>query len=64
MRRLGRPTAHRMAMLRNMAGSLIMHESITTTQAKALELKSFVEKLVTLGKKGQLHHRRSALSTL
>ena len=51
-------------MLRNMAGSLIENESITTTLPKAKELRGVVERLVTLGKKGSLHHRRQALSYL
>lgn len=61
---LGRNSSHRKAMLRNMATSLIKHESITTTLPKAKSLRSVVEKLVTLGKKGEIHHRRLAAKTL
>ena len=57
-RRLGRDSAHRKAMLRNMVTSLILHERINTTEAKAKELRSVAEKLVTLGKRGDLHARR------
>jgi len=63
-RKLGRKTAHRLAMLENMANSLITHEQITTTLPKAKELRSFVEKLVTLGKKGGLANRRRAIAIL
>lgn len=63
-RKLGRESSHRRAMLRNMATSLINHESITTTLPKAKELRSVVEKIVTLGKKGSLHNRRQAASYL
>ena len=59
-RKLGRDSAHRKALLRNLATSLITHERITTTLPKAKELRSVVEKMVTLGKKGSLHHRRQA----
>ncbi len=61
-RKLGRTTSHRTAMFANMAASLIKHEQITTTQPKAKELRPFVEKLVTLAKKGDLHARRQAIS--
>ena len=63
-RKLGRTTAHRTAMFANMAASLIKHEQIVTTLPKAKELRPFVEKLVTLGKKGDLHARRIAMSRL
>lgn len=63
-RRLGRTTEHRIALLRNLAASLIVHERIRTTEAKAKELRPFVEKLVTLGKRDSLHARRRALSIL
>lgn len=63
-RKLGRDSAHRKALLRNLATSLITHERITTTLPKAKELRSVVEKMVTLGKKGSLHHRRQASSYL
>ncbi len=61
-RKLGRTVSHRQAMFANMAASLIKHEQITTTLPKAKELRPFVEKLVTLGKKGDLHARRQAIS--
>ena len=61
-RKLGRTTAHRTAMFANMSASLIKHEQIVTTLPKAKELRPFVEKLVTLGKRGDLHARRIAIS--
>ena len=61
-RKLGRTTSHRTAMFANLAASLIKHEQITTTLPKAKELRPFVEKLVTLAKKGDLHARRQAIS--
>ena len=61
-RKLGRTTSHRTAMFANMAASLIKHEQITTTLPKSKELRPFVEKLVTLAKKGDLHARRQAIS--
>ena len=61
-RKLGRTTSHRTAMFANMAASLIKHEQITTTLPKAKELRPFVEKLVTLAKRGDLHARRIAIS--
>ena len=61
-RKLGRTSAHRTAMFANMAASLIKHEQIITTLPKAKELRPFVEKLVTLAKKGDLHARRIAIS--
>lgn len=63
-RKLGRRTENRLSLLRNMAASLIAHERIRTTEAKAKELRPFVEKLVTLGKQDSLHARRRALSIL
>ena len=63
-RKLNRTTSHRKAMLANMANALIKHEQITTTVPKAKELRPFVEKLITLGKRGNLHARRQALSVL
>ena len=63
-RKLQRPTAHRNAMLRNMAASLIKHEQIKTTLPKARELRPYVEKLITLAKKGALSNRRLAMSRL
>lgn len=61
-RKLGRTTSHRTAMFANMAASLIKHEQIVTTLPKAKELRPIVEKLVTLGKRGDLHARRQAIS--
>ena len=63
-RKLGRTVSHRQAMFANMAASLIKHEQITTTLPKAKELRPFVEKLVTLAKKGDLHARRQAISAV
>jgi large subunit ribosomal protein L17 len=63
-RKLQRTSSHRTAMFRNMAASLIKHEQITTTTAKAKELRPYVEKLVTLAKKGGLSNRRLAQSRL
>ena len=63
-RKLGRTTDTRMALLRNLASDLIIHERIQTTEAKAKELKSVVEKMVTLGKRGDLHARRQAAAFL
>src|SRR3982751_6583208 len=63
-RKLGRTSAHRTAMFANMAASLIKHEQIVTTLPKAKELRPFVEKLVTLGKSGDLHARRQAISAV
>jgi large subunit ribosomal protein L17 len=59
-RRLGRKTSHRIAMFRNMVTSLLNHERITTTDAKAKELRSVAEKIITLGKRGDLHSLRQA----
>ena len=61
-RKLGRTSAHRTAMFANMAASLIKHEQIITTLPKAKEMRPFVEKLVTLAKRGDLHARRIAIS--
>ena len=63
-RKLGRVTSHRKAMLANMAAALIKHEQIVTTLPKAKELRPYVEKLITLGKKGGLQNRRKAISTM
>lgn len=63
-RKLQRTSAHRTALFRNMATALIKHEQITTTTAKAKELRPYVEKLVTLAKKGGLSNRRLAQSRL
>jgi len=59
---LGRNTSHRRAMLRNMVTSLLKHEQIETTDAKAKALRSVAEKMITLGKRGDLHARRQALA--
>ena len=63
-RRLNRTHEHRKALFANMAGSLIEHEQIKTTLPKAKELRPVVEKLVTLGKRGDLHARRQAYAVL
>jgi large subunit ribosomal protein L17 len=63
-RKLSRTSSHRMAMFANMAASLIKHEQIKTTLPKAKDLRPIVEKLVTLGKRGDLHARRQALAQL
>jgi large subunit ribosomal protein L17 len=63
-RKLQRTSAHRAALFRNMAAALIKHEQITTTLAKAKELRPYVEKLVTLAKKGGLSNRRLAHARL
>lgn len=60
--KLSRPTGHRKALMRNLTAALVEHERIHTTEAKAKALRPHVEKLVTLGKKGELHHRRLAFS--
>ncbi|MFC0013852.1 MULTISPECIES: 50S ribosomal protein L17 [Allobacillus] len=62
--KLGRPTDQRQAMLRNLATDLIVHERIETTESKAKALRSVVEKLITLGKRGDLHARRQAASVI
>lgn len=63
-RKLGVTSSHRAAMFRNMAVALIKHEQITTTLPKAKELRPVVEKLITLGKRGDLHARRQAFAQL
>ena len=63
-RKLQRTSSHRQALFRNMAAALIKHEQITTTTAKAKELRPYVEKLVTLAKKGGLSNRRIAHSRI
>jgi large subunit ribosomal protein L17 len=63
-RKLSRTSSHRTAMFRNMAAALIKHEQITTTVAKAKELRPYVEKLVTLAKRGGLSNRRLAHARL
>ena len=63
-KKLNKTSSHRKAMFMNMSNSLIKHEQITTTLAKAKELSRFVEKIITLGKKGDLLSRRKAISIL
>ena len=63
-RKLQRTSAHRLALFRNMSAALIKHEQITTTVAKAKELRPYVEKLITLAKKGGLSNRRLAHARL
>jgi len=63
-RKLGRNASHRLALKRNLAMALIQHERIITTVEKAKELRPFVEKLITLAKKGTLHARRLAAARL
>ena len=63
-RKLNRTSSHRKAMFANMSAALIKHEQIITTVAKAKELRPIVEKLITLGKKGNLHARRFAIARM
>ena len=63
-RKLNRTSSHRKALLMNMTNALIKHEQITTTLPKAKELRPFIEKVITLGKKGDLSARRKAISIL
>ena len=63
-KRLGRNSSHRKAMLRNMVTSLFEHEKITTTDARAKELRPITEKLITLAKRGDLHARRQATEVI
>lgn len=63
-RKLNRKPEHRKAMFANMAAALIKHEQIVTTLPKAKDLRPIVEKLVTLGKRGDLHARRQAIASL
>ncbi|NIY71790.1 50S ribosomal protein L17 [Marivivens donghaensis] len=63
-RRLNRTHEHRKALLSNMSGSLIEHEQIKTTLPKAKELKRVIDKLITLGKRGDIHARRQAAAML
>ncbi len=63
-RKLQRTSAHRIALFRNMSAALIKHEQITTTVAKAKELRPYIEKLITLAKKGGLSNRRLAHAKL
>ncbi len=63
-RKLNRTSSHRKAMFANMTASLLLHEQIKTTKPKAKELRVFVDKMISLGKRGDLHARRQALSFL
>jgi large subunit ribosomal protein L17 len=63
-RKLGRDSAHRKALYSNLAGALIEHGRIKTTEAKAKAVKPFAEQMITLGKRGDLHARRLALAEL
>jgi len=63
-RHLGRSSAHRKALMRNMVTSLLEHERIETTDAKAKELRRVADRMITLGKRGTLHARRRALRTI
>jgi len=63
-RKLGVTSTHRAAMFRNMATSLIKHEQITTTLPKAKELRPYVERIISLGKRGGLHARRQAYAQI
>ena len=63
-RKLGRKTAHRKALLSNLASALITHKRIRTTDAKAKELRMYIEPLVTYAKKGDLHSRRQVLKKI
>ena len=63
-RKLNRTSSHRKAMFANMSASLIKHEQIVTTLPKAKELRPIVEKLITLGKRGDLHARRQAIAQM
>jgi large subunit ribosomal protein L17 len=63
-RKLGRTSAHRSALLRNMVTSLLEHERIETTDAKAKELRRVADKMITLGKRGDLHARRQAAAVI
>ncbi|HET9149684.1 MAG TPA: 50S ribosomal protein L17 [Alphaproteobacteria bacterium] len=63
-RKLNRTSAHRKAMFSNLAAALVEHEQITTTLPKAKDLRPLAEKLITLGKRGNLHARRQAIAVL
>jgi large subunit ribosomal protein L17 len=63
-RKLNRTSAHRKAMFNNLAAALIRHEQITTTLPKAKDLKPIADRLITLGKRGNLHARRQAIAVL
>jgi len=61
-RKLNRSSSHRKALFRNLVTDLLKHEKITTTEAKAKEIRSLAERMITLGKEGKLHSRRLASS--
>ena len=61
-RKLSRPSGHRRALYRNLVTALLNYEKITTTEAKAKEVRGLAEEMITLGKDGELHSRRQALS--
>jgi large subunit ribosomal protein L17 len=63
-KKLGRDSAHRKALYSNLAGALITHGRIETTEAKAKAVRPYAEKLITLGKRGDLHARRLAMAEL
>lgn len=63
-RRLSRTTEHRLAMLRNMITSLLEHERVETTRAKAKEVRQWAEQIITLAKRGDLHARRQSLAVV
>ena len=63
-KKLGRPQGQRIALLRSLASEVIRHERVVTTQAKATETRRVVERLITHGKKGTIHHRRLAMAKL
>lgn len=63
-RKLGRVSSHRNLMLRNLATDILKHGKVTTTEMKAKEAKRMVEKMITLGKRGDLHARRQAMAYL
>jgi large subunit ribosomal protein L17 len=62
--KLARPTGHRLALLRNLVTSLLEHEQIETTDSRAKELRRIADKMITLGKRGDLHARRQALAVI
>jgi len=63
-RKFGREKGHRDLMLKNLVASLVKHERINTTQARAKEIRSLTERVITYGKKGTVHHRRLAFKVL
>ena len=64
LRKLNRNSSHRKAMFANMTASLLRHEQIKTTKPKAKELRRFADRMITLGKRGDLHSRRIAMAFL